>query len=133
MTADVYIYGLVRKRDGKMLYVGQTYYPAKRHSGLRKSTGLVILRRTNRKNALRIEAQVIRAYRRQGQCEKNRRWGSTGKLKKAINAADTVYCGFRVPKSLAEKIRALARLEQRSVSSQICQLLKNYLNEFPAN
>lgn len=74
MNPPVYIYGLVRKADRKVLYVGQTYYPRTRHPQ-KPDVGVAILRVCSRQNALRVEAQIIRAYQRRGECLLNRNKG----------------------------------------------------------
>jgi predicted DNA-binding protein len=40
----------------------------------------------------------------------------------------TTTIGFRLPEKLAEKIKALAKLERRSVSNLIRLALERYLN-----
>lgn len=76
----VYIYALIHKQTGKTVYVGQTYYPINRHFCLGE-IGLCILRVADRKTALRIEAQIIRAYKRRGACERNRNTKTSCRVK----------------------------------------------------
>ena len=71
MSATAYIYALVNRRTFRVDYVGKTIHPHTRHWDKLKSYGISILRSIQNDCALRIEAQVIRAFKRRGECRKN--------------------------------------------------------------
>jgi len=69
-----YIYGLF-DHAGRCLYAGQTLEPMTRtwrHKQTRQFHSARTLRKTTVRHASRIEAQIIAAYRKQGQCQLNR-------------------------------------------------------------
>lgn len=72
-----WIYGLFQ-RDGKCYYVGATECPysrSKGHSTLceKRRLKLIFLRECPKEQVGRLEIQIIKAYKRQGQCKKNKR------------------------------------------------------------
>ena len=71
MSHPVYIYALVNRRTRHVDYVGKTIHPHKRHVVKCKPYGMAILRCVSLRSALRIESQVIRAFKRRGECDKN--------------------------------------------------------------
>ena len=73
---EICIYALQLAGCGPILYVGQTSLPQLRLCSHRSKMGEAITLRTLRmahvKDASRIEAQIIRALKRRGQCERNK-------------------------------------------------------------